>query len=161
MKRIISPTKEVPRRTIKAPAGVTNEEAPPQAASPIVPARPRVAREIKKRMLPTTTFGWERGIFILESMKAKERKIKGRKIVAQEKEEIRKSLSRTKIKPWREKEINTKNAKAKKKIWVMEKMVCLFSLSLKARLVNRLLTFAISNTLYLTCAHLGTLARNS
>jgi len=86
--------------------------------------------------------------------------MKGRKIVAQEKEEIRKSLSLTKISPWREKEINTKSAKAKKKIWVMEKMVCLFSLNLNARLVNLLLAFAIANTLYLTCAHLGTLARN-
>lgn len=160
LKRIISPTIEVPKRTMNAPAGVISWETPPQAVLPITPACPMVAKEIKKRMLPTTTFGWERGIFILESMKAKERKMKGRKIVAQEKEEIRKSLSLTKISPWRENEIKTKSAKAKKNIWVIEKTVCRFSLNLNARLVNLLLTFAITNTLYLTYARLGNLPKN-
>jgi len=48
-------------------------------------------------------------------MKAKERNIKGRNIVAQEKDIIRKSFSLTSIKPCREKEIRTRRARAKKR----------------------------------------------
>jgi hypothetical protein len=71
--------------------------------------------EIKKSKLPTMTLGWESGIFILESIKANERKTNGRKMVAQEKAEIRKSLSLTKTRPCLEKEMRTKKARAKKK----------------------------------------------
>lgn len=75
----------------------------------------------------------------MESIKANERKIKGRKMVAQEKEEIRKSLSLTKIIPCLENEIRIKKERAKKKTWAMENTVALLSLSLKALFVNLLL----------------------
>jgi hypothetical protein len=88
------------------------------------------------------TLGWERGIFIFESIKANERKTNGRKMVAQEKEEIRKSLSLTKIRPCLEKEMRTKKARAKKKTWAIEKTVALLSFSLKPLLLNLFLFMA-------------------
>lgn len=82
---MIRPVMAIPKRRIKAPTEVTSEESPSQASFPKIPALPMVETEIKKIRPPTMTLGWERGILILESMKAKDRKIKGRKIVAQEK----------------------------------------------------------------------------
>ena len=84
----------------------------------------------------------------MESMKAKERKIKGRKIVAQEKEEVRKSLNFIKMSPCLEKEIRIKKESVKKNTCAIENTVALLSLSLKALFVNLLLfIFQIHYTL--------------
>ncbi len=82
---MISPTRVVPRSTMNAPAGVIREIAPPQASLPASPALPKVTMETKNKSIPITTLGWPRGFLILDTSSAKERKIKGRKKVAQEK----------------------------------------------------------------------------
>ena len=99
---------------INAPTGVTRVDTPSQKTNPKVPLLPRAAIERKNKIDPIITFGCDRGILILLSIKANERKIKGKKIVDQPNMVIRKSLTLIKTSPCLEKEIKIKAAAAKK-----------------------------------------------
>jgi hypothetical protein len=75
----------VPRRTIKAPTPVIKVATPFHASRPVSPDWVIVAREIAKRRLPITTFGCPNGVLNFDTKNAKDRNIKGRKMVDQPK----------------------------------------------------------------------------
>jgi len=152
---MIRPVRLIPKRTMNAPILVIKEATPSQASLPRLPALPRVAIEIKKSKDPTRTFGWLKGILILERRKARERKTNGKNIVAQENESTSRSFSLTRISPRLVKEIIINAARAKKTIWEMEKIVALLSLRLNF-LLGTLWCFFAMTTLYPTYLNMPT-----
>ena len=111
----MKPVSIIPKNIITAPTGVTKVETPSQKTRPSLPDLPRPARDKKIRLEPTITLGSESGILIFDRRNAKDRKTKGRNIVAKPKTSVIKSLKRTRIKPLRENEIIIRKAIAKKK----------------------------------------------
>jgi len=150
LNKMTNPTKLVPKRRIKAPTPVTKVATPFQALFPKIPAFVMVAKEIKKSRLPITTLGWPSGILNFETKKAKDKKIKGRNIVVQEKYLIKKSFSFTRRTPCLAKETITRPAREKKNICAIDKIVAFLSLILKAFFDFALRLFAIFST-YIIC----------
>lgn len=73
------------------------------------------------------------GVFSFVKSRPDDRKIKGKKTVAQPKLEIRNEFNLIKRKPWREKERMTRPARTKKRTLPIEKIVDFFRRSLKER----------------------------
>jgi len=111
---ITNPTRVVPNKTINAPGAVIKVAVPPHASLPKTPLLPKVATEIKNKMLPITTFGCPKGFLTFETSKAQVRKIKGRNSVDHANILQRKSLISINIDPLLENEIKTKAAREKK-----------------------------------------------
>ena len=97
-------------------AGVIRATIPSQKVLPTDPARKSEVIETKKRRIPMITFGWAKKNYTWKQEAQRKLKIKGRKIVVQEKRPIKKSLILTNINPCLANEIITNPAREKKKI---------------------------------------------
>jgi hypothetical protein len=123
LNKIINPVRVSPKNTMIAPNGVTSVETPSQKASPKLPDLPNPATDKKTSIDPIITLGCESGIFILLIKNEKERKIKGKKIVAKPKIFIIKSLNLTSKRPLLENETTIRIANPEKIICTIEEIV--------------------------------------
>ena len=95
-----------------------------------------------------TTLGKPKGDLNFETKRPKERNIKGKKMVLQEKIRIKKSLRVMRMSPCLAKETIIRPAREKKVIWAIENVVAGLSFNLKALLFLTLLIVPFATTIH-------------